>query len=133
VFVESDVEEAGVVHYQNFDRLIDDAAKAPREAGLAPSAAEMFPTAAAKTARRKAEWDAMEPSGQGITFAKFLTWAVKHIAQKCNEYRAGKRYGRPAQVATTQYATPRATRLVSSGCPITGAVGACPFKGARVL
>jgi len=125
VFVESDVEEAGIVHWQNFERLIEDAAKAPRDAGLAPSTAEAYTTEAQKLAARKAEWDAIEVRGTGgITFEEFLQWALKHIAEKVRDYRAGKRYVKPAALGTT---------VVGTACPITGAVGTCPVTYARVI
>jgi len=124
VFVESDVEEAGKVHWQNFDMLIEDAAKAPRDAGLAPSTAEAYRTEAERVAARRAEFSSIDKNGTGeITFDMFLQWAVKHIDEKVRDYRAGKRYVKP-NVST--YAGP--VTVSGMACPITGSVGMCPVS-----
>merc|ERR1719443_1985872 len=60
VFVESDVEERGAITRAQFDILIEDAAKAPRAVGLAPSTAQSYPSEGAKIAARQAEFDAMD-------------------------------------------------------------------------
>lgn len=133
VFVESDVEEAGLVHWQNFDVLIEDAAKVPREAGLAPSTEEAYQTETQKIAARKAEWNAIETRGIGaITFEEFLQWALRHIKEKVSNYRAGKRYVKPGVVApAVTYPSP--VTITGGACPMTGAVGVCPVAYNRVL
>merc|ERR1719162_2650453 len=55
-FVESDVEERGAITWDQFDILIEDAAKAPRAVGLAPSTAQTYQTEGAKVASRQAEF-----------------------------------------------------------------------------
>lgn len=132
VFVESDVEEAGMVHWQNFDMLIEDAAKVPREAGLAPSTAEAYQSEAQKVATRQKEWYAMDARGTGaITFEQFLAWALKHIQGKVAEYRAGKRYAKPGVAVPARIVSNTLTIAGSSSCPITGAVGTCPVNYVR--
>merc|ERR1719329_472570 len=124
VFVESDVEEKGKVHRENFDRLIEDAAEAPRAVGLAPSTAQAYPTEQHKRAARDAEFAAMDFENCGeIHFDCFLKWALQHIAEKVQQYRAGERYQPPAAVPTVMAAAP-----VTMACPVSGAVsGACPI------
>jgi len=86
VFVESDVEEKGTVRFENFDRLIEDAAAAPRKVGLAPMGSN--------AAFRRQEFQKMDADGSGtITFEEFLQWALVHIKGKVDGYKAGR--GRP--------------------------------------
>lgn len=93
VFVESDVEEKGKVHFENFDRLIEDAAKAPRDVGLAPQTHQAYRNEAEKQATRRREFQAMDFSHSNeITFDNFLRWAVDHIAEKVRDYKMGKRW-----------------------------------------
>lgn len=125
VFVESDVEERGLVHFENFDRLIEDAAQAPRALGLAPTTAQAYPSEAAKVAARKQEFDAMDfDRSGGIPFNNFLRWAVEHIAGKVRDYRTGIRHSAPA-------AQPIAS--AANRCPVSGqVVGVCPVSQMRV-
>merc|ERR1712070_1172149 len=82
-FVESDVEENGAIRREQFDVLIEDAAKAPRVVGLAPSSSQTYATEAHKNAARDQMFQAMDTNGTGlITFDKFLAWSVEHIAGK---------------------------------------------------
>merc|ERR1712176_1644009 len=77
----------------NFDKLIEGAAKAPRDAGLAPTTAAAYASQAQKTAAREAEWKSIDTQGRGaITFDDFLKWALQHIGEKVAEFRSGKRY-----------------------------------------
>merc|ERR1719373_1013669 len=79
VFVESDVEEKGTVRFENFDRLIEDAAAAPRRVGLAPMGSN--------AAYRRQEFQKMDADGSGtITFEEFLHWAMEHIKEKVDGY-----------------------------------------------
>merc|ERR1719223_688573 len=81
--VESDVEEKGKVHRENFDRLIEDAASAPRAVGLAPSTSQAYASEQQKRAARDAEFAAMDFEKCGeIHFDCFLKWALQHIAGK---------------------------------------------------
>merc|ERR1712046_395333 len=59
-FVESDRDHKGAVTFQQFDVLIEDAAKAPRTLGLAPSTAQCYRSEAEKVAARRAEFDQMD-------------------------------------------------------------------------
>merc|ERR1711865_286750 len=112
VFVESDAEERGAITRAQFDVLIEDAAKAPRAVGLAPSSAQADPTEQAKYAARQAEFDAMDTDRTGtITFDKFFNWTIQHIAQKVQDAQGGVRFSaQPApqvqyvQAAPVQYA-----------------------------
>jgi len=86
-FVESDVEENGAIRREQFDVLIEDAAKAPRVVGLAPSSSQTYATEAHKNAARDQMFQAMDTNGTGlITFDKFLAWSVEHIAGKVQAY-----------------------------------------------
>jgi Ca2+-binding EF-hand superfamily protein len=136
VFVESDVEEAGNVHWANFDRLIDAAAKAPRDCGLAPTTAAAYPTQQHKEAARAAEWNAIDTDQNGsITFDEFLRWAVTHIAAKVEDYRAGRRYQKPCSAPIYGAPVPvvGSSMVVGSvrACPFTGSVGPCPIATSR--
>jgi len=161
VFVESDVEGAGKVHRQNFDALIEDAARAPRDAGVAPSTADTYQTESQKVAARNAEFNTMDEGRTGeITFEKFLSWTLTHITGKVRDYRSRARYTTSNVITPVTYAMPvtyagspynvqvqglpvqsatipgggltGATVTGSSlACPVTGAVGTCPVT--RVL
>lgn len=91
-FVESDKDEKGAITFAQFDVLIEDAARAPRTLGLAPSTSQSYPTEQAKLAARQAEFDQMDFDRSGVvTFDKFLGWALNHISQKVSGYRASRR------------------------------------------
>jgi len=85
-FVESDKEEKGAIHFEQFDGLIEDVAQAPRTLGLAPQSADAYPTPDAKLAARRKEFDDMDTDKSGtVTFDKFLTWCLVHIEEKVRE------------------------------------------------
>merc|ERR1719311_1539459 len=114
-FVEKDVMIKGSINFQEFDLLIDEAAKAPRTLGLAPSAAQAYATPAEKIASRQQLFNSIDKDGGGtITFDEYLNWAVGHIAGKIQDYRAGNRYAPPA--APVAYAAPPVTY---SAAPVT--------------
>jgi Ca2+-binding EF-hand superfamily protein len=108
-FVEKDVMIKGAINFQEFDLLIDEAAKAPRTLGLAPSAEHAYANAEEKSAARQELFNLMDKDkGGNITFDEYLNWAVGHIAQKIQEYRAGNGYQAPplAPHAVTYAAPP---------------------------
>lgn len=97
-FVESDRDEKGAINREQFDVLIEAAANAPRVLGLAPKAAQAYPTEAKKREVRQAEFDSMDTDKTGtITFDEFLGWALPHITEKVTEYRAKTTYTRVKQ------------------------------------
>jgi len=121
-FVESDKEEKGAIHFEQFDGLIEDVAQAPRVLGLAPSSAQSYPTAEARKAARLEEFNAMDFDRSGtVTFDKFLGWCLQHIAQKvANPQPIAQPVMQPQIVqpapiaAPVQYAAP-----VSYAAPVT--------------
>ena len=125
-FVESDVEENGAIRRQQFDGLIEDAAKAPRVLGLAPSAAAAYPSEAHKVQARDQEFRAMDTSGAGlVTFSSFLGWCLNHIAGKVKSSRAGVSLQAAPQPAMG-YAMPAVspwTVQPSMACPVSGQQG----------
>jgi len=145
-FVESDVEEKGAIRRSQFDILIEDAAKAPRILGLAPSSAQAYPTEMDKMASRDQLFAAMDTQRRGyISFNDFLAWAVQHIAGKVNSYKSGVRpVGQPVQMMSQPVSMAPATRVVMQGattiapaptmqmsmvCPVSGRQGMCPMSG----
>lgn len=121
-FVESDKEEKGAIHFEQFDGLIEDVAQAPRTLGLAPSSAQSYPTEEARKAARMEEFNAMDFDRSGtVTFDKFLGWCLQHIAQKvANPQPVAQpvvqpQFVQPAPIAApVQYAAP-----VSYAAPVT--------------
>lgn len=123
-FVESDREEKGAIHFEQFDALIEDVAKAPRTLGLAPSSAQSYPTEAAKRAARGAEFRQMDTDNSGtVTFDKFLNWCMTHIAGKVSQGPAIA-FAQPVQAvqyaAPVQYAaTPPVAAPMTYAAPVT--------------
>ena len=88
-FVESDAENKGRITFDQFDILLDRAARVPRHFGLAPR--ESDPT------KRKAMFEKMELKRDGkptgfVTMGKFWEWTLEHTAQVIGDYKAGKGY-----------------------------------------
>lgn len=87
-FVDSDVAEDGAIRIGEFDRLIEDAAQAPRALGLAPSTEQAYGSEQQKAQARQAMFTQMDVDKSGfVTFDKFLNWSMTHIAGKVQEYR----------------------------------------------
>jgi len=152
-FVESDVEEKGAIRRSQFDILIEDAAKAPRVLGLAPSSAQAYPTEMDRMAARDQLFAAMDTQRRGyISFNDFLNWAVQHIAGKVNSYKSGVRpVGQPVQMMSQPMSmapavtplpaqrvivpqgpttiAPAPTMQTSMVCPVSGRQGMCPMSG----
>merc|ERR1711862_220399 len=89
-FVEADPNQSGdITSLDQMDQLIEQAASAPRALGLAPPANQTYPNAQAMRQARQALMDQMISSSKGaaggVTFDKFLNWALSHIAVKVNE------------------------------------------------
>jgi len=106
-FVESDREEKGAIHFEQFDALIEDVAKAPRTLGLAPTSAQAYPTVADKQAARRVEFDAMDFDRSGtVTFDKFLAWCIQHIGQKVANAMQGQAMQYSQQPQLVQVAAP---------------------------
>jgi len=105
----------GAINFEEFDLLIEEAAKAPRTLGLAPQAHESYTSQAHRQQARRQLFDTMDKDkGGSITFEEYLNWAVGHIAGKIQEYRAGNRYA--AAPAPVTYAAPPVTY---SSAPVT--------------
>jgi len=153
-FVESDVEENGAIRRSQFDVLIEDAAKAPRILGLAPSSAQAYPTERDKIAARDQLFMAMDTQRRGfVSFSDFLNWSVQHIAGKVNTYKSGgvrqvsqpvQMMAQPTMVAQTGIPVLSASVRLQPGatmvapapmtrstmvCPVSGRQGMCPFSG----
>ena len=127
-FVESDKEEKGAIHFEQFDGLIEDVAQAPRALGLAPTSAQSYPTVEARKAARLEEFNAMDFDQSGtVTFDKFLGWCLQHIQQKVEN----PTYVQPApqpvvaqparvvQAAPVTYAAPAQAAPISYAAPAT--------------
>jgi len=83
LFVEADVSSTGAITFDQFDRLISQAAGAPRFFGLAPEGSS--------EAARKAIFESMDDNKEGyVTFRKVLRWLHEHTAEKIAEFKAGK-------------------------------------------
>jgi len=107
-FVEQDVMVKGAINFEEFDLLIEEAAKAPRTLRLAPQAHESYTSAAQRQQARQQLFATMDKdNGGSITFEEYLNWAIGHIAGKIQEYRAGNRYA--AAPAPVTYAAPPVT------------------------
>merc|ERR1711907_759776 len=108
-FVEQDIMVKGSINFEEFDLLIEEAAKAPRTLRLAPQAHESYTSAAQRQQARRQLFDTMDKDkGGDITFDEYLNWAIGHIAQKIQEYRVGNRYV-PQQPAAVVHAAPAVT------------------------
>lgn len=84
-FVEADTSNTGKISEADFDKLIEQAAKAPRFFGLAPQNSSKE--------ERKAIFDIMDDNKTGhVTFRKFLKWTMKHVRGKVADHKAGKGY-----------------------------------------
>lgn len=127
-FVEKDVMVKGAINFDEFDLLIEEAAKAPRTLNLAPQAHQAYDSAAHRQAARKQLFDTMDKDKGGtITFDEYLNWAISHIAQKIQEFRAGHRYQPPVHVApavtmsaapVTYAAPPAVTYAAAPAAPV---------------
>merc|ERR1711907_137958 len=114
-FVEQDIMVKGSINFEEFDLLIEEAAKAPRTLRLAPQAHESYTSAAQRQQARRQLFDTMDKDkGGNITFDEYLNWAIGHIAGKIQEYRAGNRYAAPAAAPVAYAAAP-----TYSAAPVT--------------
>jgi len=146
-FVEQDVMVKGAINFEEFDLLIEEAAKAPRTLGLAPQAHESYTSQAHRQQARRQLFDAMDKDrGGSITFEEYLNWAIGHIAGKIQEYRAGNCYAAAAPAPVTYaappvtyasapvtYATAPAVTAVSSAAPVTYSAAPVTYAGAPTL
>jgi len=82
-FQKGDATRKGTVDPMAFDKMIEDAAAAPRRFGLAPKTSDLFKTDAARLAKRKEYFANMDGNKDGlISFNEWLDYAVKHILGK---------------------------------------------------
>jgi Ca2+-binding EF-hand superfamily protein len=106
-FVEQDAMVKGAITFEEFDLLIEEAAEAPRILKLAPQAHEAYASAEDRQHARRELFDTMDKDkGGAITFDEYLNWAIGHIAQKIQDFRAGNRYVAPPAAT---YAAPPVT------------------------
>jgi hypothetical protein len=86
-FVEADATCTGTINRQEFDVLIEKAAKVPRQFGLAPAVTD--------DAAHDKVFATMDDNNSGtITFRKFMAWTVEHTKYKIKLQRAGMGYKR---------------------------------------
>ena len=87
VFVEADPENKGRVTFDQFDSLLDRAAKVPRHFGLAlPDSDKTKRTAMFKDME-------LQRDGKGtgfVTMRVFWEWTLEHTAKVIGDYKAGK-------------------------------------------
>jgi len=82
-FQAGDVNQAGQVDPVAFDKMIEEAAAAPRRFGLAPKTSDMFKDDASRLKKRKEYFATMDVDNNGtITFDEWLDYAHKHIVSK---------------------------------------------------
>merc|ERR1711890_180858 len=75
IFVEADEECRGLLKFEEFDKLLDVAAKTPRFFKLAPDSRD--------AAARRAMFDEMDSTKEGVvTFRKFLRFTREHVKVK---------------------------------------------------
>merc|ERR1711881_570113 len=73
----------GEVDAVTFDRMIEDAADAPRRHGLAPKSSAMFATDAERLQKRREYFKTMDTNNSGtISFDEWLKYAYDHIVEK---------------------------------------------------
>jgi len=79
IFVEADVGCKGRINFEEFDQLVDLAAKTPRFFKLAPDSSD--------SAARKAMFESMDSTNTGfVTFRKFLEYVRSHTKDKLAEH-----------------------------------------------
>lgn len=82
-FTEADSNFDGKVGPVEFDIMVERAAAMPRKFGFAPSSAEMFKSASARTQARESMFQKMNTSGSGvIAFDEWLNFCYDHIVGK---------------------------------------------------
>jgi len=83
VFVEADADMDGMVNFEEFDRMIEVAAVAPRKFGYAPPTETMHKTPEERVEHRKAMFTKMDTeNNNAITFQEWLTFCYAHICEK---------------------------------------------------
>lgn len=92
VFTAVDRDYDGRINPEEFSELVELAAAAPREFGLAPKTSEMFKTPAEAKASRAKLFKEIDSKGRFgasgfITFGKLLRWLVPHIKGKLAEVK----------------------------------------------
>jgi hypothetical protein len=147
-FVEQDVMMKGTINFEEFDLLVEEAARAPRSLRLAPQAHECYQSTMQRQQVRRELFDTMDKDKGGtITFDEYLNWAIGHIASKIQEFQAGNRYVPPATSAplthaaapvtyaaapAVTYASAPAVRAVS-GAPITYAAAPVTYAASPAM
>lgn len=90
-FVLADTDQKGSVNFDQFDRLVELSALAPRSLGLAPPSEEMFRSDGERRASRKKLFNSMDSDfGGTISFDEYLKYTVDHIQQKVMSAQAGE-------------------------------------------
>merc|ERR1711865_1008666 len=119
-------------NFEEFDLLIEEAAEAPRILRLAPQAHEQYASAAERQQARRELFETMDKDkGGNITFDEYLNWAIGHIAQKIQEYRAGNRYTPAAPVTYSAPAVTYASAPVAAqAAPVTYAAAPMTYAAA---
>ena len=87
-FVKADQDRDGKVNLAEFDEMVEVAGAKPRQFGLAPKTADMFPSDEARIAARRKHFEAMDDDGNGtISFNEWLNFTVDHIAAKVKAHK----------------------------------------------
>jgi Ca2+-binding EF-hand superfamily protein len=88
IFTEQDAIAKGSVSFEEFDQLIEEAARVPRTLQLAPQAHEAYQSSIQRQLARRKLFDSMDKDKSGtITFDEFLHWAMNHMASKIQSFR----------------------------------------------
>jgi Ca2+-binding EF-hand superfamily protein len=86
-FVEQDRLMKGCIGFEEFDSLIEAAARAPRTLGLAPETQDLYQSSTHRQQVRLEIFDTMDRDKTGtITFNDYLNWALGHIASKVQQF-----------------------------------------------
>merc|ERR1711953_777518 len=90
-FRSADNDYDGKVDVEEFDMMVELAAKDVRRLGLAPTHKQMYKTRAERVAARKKLFQAMDADKSGfIGFEEWLQYSVKHIAEKVTQAPVGR-------------------------------------------
>ena len=82
-FSDADQDRDGAVNPQEFDRMIEVAADAPRRHGLAPQSSDLYKSDDERLAKRKEYFNTMDVNKDGtISFDEWLKYAFDHYIGK---------------------------------------------------
>ena len=82
-FCRADVNNKGKIEFDQFDKLIEEAAELPRLYGFAPTSSAMYSSDALRVAARKKLFKELDANNAGyVTVSQWIRYAIQHIAAK---------------------------------------------------